>query len=225
MMKIRNAIHTVIAGATLFTAMVSHAEVILNADNPGSVLYQQQQNSPCVIGYNNCNNPSSFGYKDIPNGNSGESYNLTSPVYTVQQIANIVGNAFYIGIDVNTAGTTSAGGIKYGSETLLSFYATINDTDEFRFTGPLLLAAAANGTGYSDVILKTFDFSSFARNATVTFTAKVENASAGPEQFFLISANPGGPATNVPEPGTIAMLGLGLLGMGFAARRKAGKQG
>jgi hypothetical protein len=224
-MKIRNAIHALIAGASLLMGLVAHAEVMLTAENPGAVLYQQQQNSPCVIGYNNCQNPSGFGYTEIPAGSSGEAYILTSPSYTVQQIADIVGNAFYIGIDVNTARTTTISGTNYASEILLNFYATINGTSEFRFTGPLNLATAANGTGYSDVILKTFDFSGFARDAIVTFTASIENASDGREQFFLISATtPGGPGNNVPEPGTTALLGMGLLGMGFAAKRRMGKQ-
>jgi hypothetical protein len=224
-MKIRNAIHAVIAGASLLTGMVAHAEVLLTAENPASVLYQQQQNSPCVIGYNNCQNPSGFSYTGIPAGQDGESYELTSPIYTVQQIADLVGNAFYIGIDVNTAGRTTVSDVKYATERLLTFYATINDASEFRYTGPLTLAVAANGTGFSDVILKTFDLSSFERNATITFTAGVDNATAGREQFFLISAgNPGGPGTSVPEPGTAAMIGLGLLGIGLAAKRKAGKQ-
>jgi hypothetical protein len=224
-MKIRNAIHAAIAGASLLTGMVAHAEVLLTAENPGSVLYQQQQNSPCVIGYDNCSNPSGFGYTEISPGPAGDSYTLTSPIYTVGQIAALVGNVFYIGIDVNTARTTSIIGMDYATEILLNFYATINGTSEFRYTGPLNLAIAANGTGYSDVILKTFDLSSFAQTATVTFTASIDNASDGREQFFLISAtNPGGPGTSVPEPGTIAVLGLGLLGMGFAAKRKAGKQ-
>lgn len=52
------------------------------------------------------------------------------------------------------------------------------------------------------------------------------NATGGQETFYVaLAGNPGGPSTSVPEPGTIAMLGLGLLGMGFAARRKAAQQG
>lgn len=224
-MKIRNAIHAVIAGASLLTGMVAHAEVMLTAENPGSVLYQQQQNSPCVIGYNNCNNPSGFSYTEIPAGPGGESYTLVSPTYTAKQIGDIVGNVFFIGIDVNTARTTSVGGVDYASEILLNFYATINGTSEFRYTGPLNLVTAANGTGYSDVILKSFDLSSFAPDATVTFTASISNASDGREQFFLISAgNPGGGGNNVPEPGTAAMLGLGLLSMGYLAKRRKGPQ-
>lgn len=224
-MKIRNAIHALIAGSSLLTGLVAHAEIMLTAENPGIVLYQQQQNSPCVIGYNNCQNPSGFSYTGIPTGSSGEAYTLTSPAYTVQQITDIIGNAFYIGIDVNTARTTTTNGTDYASEILLDFHATIDGTSKFRFTGPLNLATAANGTGYSDAILKTFDFSEFARDAIVTFTASIQNASAGREQFFLISAtDPGGPGNNVPEPGTTALLGMGLLGMGFVAKRRMGKQ-
>lgn len=52
------------------------------------------------------------------------------------------------------------------------------------------------------------------------------NATGGQETFFVtLAGNPGGPATNVPEPGTIALIGLGLLGMGFAAKRKVSQQG
>lgn len=56
--------------------------------------------------------------------------------------------------------------------------------------------------------------------------AMATDATGGQETFFVaLASNPGGPGNNVPEPSTIATLGLGLLGMGFAAKRKAGKQG
>jgi hypothetical protein len=45
----------------------------------------------------------------------------------------------------------------------------------------------------------------------------------GTEQFDNISFNPAiisVPAASVPEPGTFALLGLGLAGLGFARRRR-----
>jgi hypothetical protein len=40
--------------------------------------------------------------------------------------------------------------------------------------------------------------------------------------YFL--TDPGGPGTGVPEPGTIAMLGLGLLGIGLVSARRKSQQ-
>src|SRR4051812_2910784 len=77
----------------------TQAAIIL--ENPGLVVYQQTLNSPCVIGESSCNNPTGFGEGEIPNGNPS-SYDVTSPEYTVKQITDIVGDTFFVGIDVNT---------------------------------------------------------------------------------------------------------------------------
>lgn len=59
----------------------------------------------------------------------------------------------------------------------------------------------------------------------VGLLATATDATGGQETFYLaLAANPGGPGTSVPEPSTIAILGLGFLGMGFAAKRKMGKK-
>jgi hypothetical protein len=59
---------------------------------------------------------------------------------------------------------------------------------------------------------------------------EVESVEAGNNKYFKASDNqillgalgarPEGPVVSVPEPGTLALLGIGLLGMGMARRKK-----
>src|SRR5215218_9465910 len=82
------------------------AAVTLTLENPGTLSYQQTDNSPCVIGDPSCKNPAGFGSTIITQTPPPPyDYDETSPTYTVQQIRDIVGNLFFVGIDINT--TTS----------------------------------------------------------------------------------------------------------------------
>lgn len=56
--------------------------------------------------------------------------------------------------------------------------------------------------------------------------SSITNVSGGPESYAIFNKNKGvvPPSGNAPEPGTIAIFGLGLLGMGFVSLRGKKKQ-
>lgn len=206
-----------LAAVSAFTwAVPALAVVTLTLESPGLAQYQQTANSPCVIGESSCSGPLTPG--EIPAGNLS-SYDVTSEAYSIQTIRGIVGNFFFVGIDVNTTTQPLA------TERLDFFGAYVNGALEFQYdpaSPGTQLTTLSNGNGYSDALLKGFNISTFLPTDIITFRTIVNTPTDGREQFFLISsaANPGGPGTSVPEPGSSAILGLGLLAMGYTALRR-----
>src|SRR4051812_19524576 len=191
--------------ATLLLSQPTKAAIIL--ESPGLQTFQQQQNSPCVVGDNSCKQPAGFGSTlltvDANNEETG-----TSPAYTLAQLTSVVGAglSFTVGIDVNT---TSA----LPHETLVSFETFICNSagnncvrdDADSYLGPSVqLADVNNGNGFSDDLLKGFNLTGdLTGNNTVKFAVDVTHAFDGLEQFFLISST----ATPVPEPASLAIFG------------------
>lgn len=210
------AVRPVLTALVIFASQFTlSAAVSLTLENPGSAIYQQTQNNPCVLGDPSCNNPVGFGYTQFPPGGGSQTYDSTSPTYTVQQIRNIVGNTFFVGIDVNTTTQPLA------TEKLDYFDLQVNSVVQFVYdpaspgTG---LLTVNNGNGFSDALLKGFDLSTFAATDTVTFRAIVNTATDGREEFFLISST----ATPVPEPTAVVLFGTVLLGVGVWLRKRVG---
>ncbi len=184
-----------IASALVFYPVSASAVTILTlADTP---VIQQTDNSPCVIGNPSCNNPALFDFTLIPaNTDTGS---LDSPVYTVQQIRDIIGNTFVVGVDIQENDN------EYGLD---SFTLSIAGVVEFQYTGGLV-ALQNHGNGFSDYALSAFDLSAFAADATAVFHLDFSDADAAREQFFLAA----GTSRAVPEPASAALLGLGAAAM------------
>jgi len=217
MRYLKLAVYALLAMTSFFT-LNANAEIILT--DPVSKTYQQTSNSPCIFGGPSCQNPNGFSYTSLPNSNLSQNYTLSSPDYTVGQIIDLVGNTFLVGIDINTTD-------KPATERIASFLTNLSKgrlpADSYIRKTPYQFLGEDNGTGWADATLGIFDLTGISRDATIWFDLSMLNTTDGVETFFLIRAD-GGSDNNVPEPGTIAIIGLGLLGISFAAKRGRGKQ-
>lgn len=197
-------------GAILALSAPAYA-IPLTLDAAVAGIGPQSTSNPCIIAATNCQQPAGFAFTDFTQKGSVPAYNETSPTYTVGQLTTALGsNSLIVAIDVNTA---------QGGETLQSFTVTIGGVPEFTFTGPSLIGSPLQnqGNGFGDFTLSTVDLSSFASGTNVVFNAVWNGASGGGESFFLT------PATSVPEPASLLLLGAGLAGIAIW-RRKVGQR-
>ena len=199
--KLGFGLATLLAGTS-----VAHAiPLTLEQAEPGT-LGPQSESAPCIIAGTQCQNPDGFDFTNfVQGGQPPSNFDEDSPEYTISQFPFLT---FDIAIDVNTNAAAS--------ESLDSFSVFVDGAEIYTFTGPAPIGDASNaGNGFGDWLLTSIDLSSFASDAVVIFNAVWSGDVAGPESFFLVERE-----ATVPEPGTLVLMGLGLLGLGLLQRRR-----
>ena len=110
-MRARSAGRVVAAAGILLATLIASARsaaadpIALTVKSGPSL--QQTQNRPCVIGDPSCHNPSSFSYTLMRPQDKADT--ISSPTYTVGQIRGMVGDTFFVGLDLNQARGHNAG--------------------------------------------------------------------------------------------------------------------
>ena len=203
---------TLLAGTGIAHAVPLTLDLVSAAPK---TLGPQSTSAPCIIAGTNCKNPDTFPFTDFKQSGNDPDYDEDSPTYRIDQFPFL---NFNVAIDVNT---NSAAG-----ETLQLFSVFVDEDGDgaggfeeiYNFTGPALIGDPANGgNGFGDWLLSSIDLSSYADDALVMFSAIWDGATGGAESFFLVDVN--APPPPVSEPGTLLLLGLGLLGVGLARRK------
>jgi len=211
----RAAAAGILGVVALAWAAPASADPIALAVSSGPSL-PQKLNRPCVIGDPSCHNPASFSYTRLPPHDGADKVN--SPTYTVDQLRNLVGDTFTVGVDLN-----QAPGHNGGAYSLLAFTMSVNGSVLYSTSSATTLTPINPGNGYSDATIGSFSLAGLPGSAKVVFTTTFSGGTAGREQYFLRDAPASTPAAT-PEPASMILIGSGLVGTAIAWRRRRSAQ-
>ena len=183
---------------------------------------QQTANNPCIIGDASCDTntkqtfPLPYTANSGPcNGGLGGICDFTSPLYLASAgglaLPNSIPISFDVGVDQNVAAGHPAEILDhfrvFACNSAGNGCTQVND-----LTGSFTLVNENNGNGWTDGLISHI---TLVAGTYYKFEAVWHNDTDGMEQFWII---PG--TTTVPEPGTLSLLGMGLLGIAAVSLRK-----
>ena len=146
----------------------------------------------------------------LQGGQPPSDFDENSPEYTVSQFPFLT---FDIAIDVNTNSAAS--------ETLDSFTVFVDGAEIYTFTARGSQTSAVTPRAPATALPTGYCNRWTSRRSRATrsceFNAVWSGDVAGAESFFLVQVDTPPP---VAEPGTLILMGLGLVGLGLLQRRR-----
>lgn len=213
---------------TALTLPASAAVLLLVTEPPPGT--NQADTDTCVIAATNCpQNLIDFTW--FTNALQGQPYEGWSPAYVydpafVYKQQNLGGLRFaftYFDVAIDAGVAMNGQGQLVQGQTLRTFEVQTlvgkdwitRDSYQYAGTDPNIgnISNPLNGNGFSDYLLRSVDLSSLAPGTSLRFYAVLENLTGGPESFFIKVVD-----STIPNPGSLALLGAGMLGLGLMLR-------